>query len=79
VGSGPGCRHAERPGAGAGQCGGDLRAWGDQPGIGEEHGWLAAVDDPKQPGSDVALDLGRRTAHWHVEHGVTTRGLAGIT
>jgi thiamine biosynthesis lipoprotein len=44
VGLGPGLVNA----------GGDLRAWGDQPGSGEERGWLAAVDNPNQPGEDVA-------------------------
>ncbi len=34
--------------------GGDLRAWGDQPGAGQGKGWLVAVDDPQHPGVDVA-------------------------
>jgi FAD:protein FMN transferase len=41
-------------GPGLVNAGGDLRAWGDQPGAGAERGWLAAVDDPIRPGSDVA-------------------------
>jgi thiamine biosynthesis lipoprotein len=41
-------------GPGLVNAGGDLRAWGDQPGAGEPRGWLAAVDDPTRPESDVA-------------------------
>jgi FAD:protein FMN transferase len=44
----------EMLGPGLVNAGGDLRARGDQPGAGEEQGWLAAVDNPNQPGSDVA-------------------------
>jgi thiamine biosynthesis lipoprotein len=44
----------EALGPGLVNAGGDLRAWGDQPGASEERGWLAAVDDPSQPGTDVA-------------------------
>jgi FAD:protein FMN transferase len=44
----------ETTGQGLVNAGGDLRAWGDQPGSGEERGWLAAVDNPNQPGADVA-------------------------
>jgi thiamine biosynthesis lipoprotein len=41
-------------GPGLVNAGGDLRAWGDQPGGGDERGWLAAVDEPNRPGTDVA-------------------------
>jgi FAD:protein FMN transferase len=44
----------EALGPGLVNAGGDLRAWGDQPGAGEERGWLAAVDDPTRPESDAA-------------------------
>jgi thiamine biosynthesis lipoprotein len=44
----------EALGPGLVNAGGDLRAWGDQPGAGDERGWLAAVDDPGHPGTDVA-------------------------
>jgi thiamine biosynthesis lipoprotein len=40
-------------GAGLVNAGGDLRAWGDEPGAGPAQGWLVAVDDPARPGSDV--------------------------
>lgn len=33
--------------------GGDLRAWGDQPGAQAGDGWLVAVDNPSQSGTDV--------------------------
>jgi thiamine biosynthesis lipoprotein len=41
-------------GPGLVNAGGDLRAWGDQPGVSEAQGWLAAVDDPNRPETDVA-------------------------
>ncbi len=41
-------------GAGVVNAGGDLRAWGDQPGAGLGMGWLAAVDRPLQAGVDAA-------------------------
>ena len=44
----------ESLGPGLVNAGGDLRAWGDQPGAADERGWLASVDDPIRPGSDVA-------------------------
>jgi thiamine biosynthesis lipoprotein len=44
----------ESLGPGLVNAGGDLRAWGDQPGAADERGWLASVDDPSRPGSDVA-------------------------
>jgi thiamine biosynthesis lipoprotein len=44
----------EALGPGLVNAGGDLRAWGDQPGAGDERGWLAAVDDPTRPESDAA-------------------------
>jgi thiamine biosynthesis lipoprotein len=44
----------EALGPGLVNAGGDLRAWGDQPGVGEERGWLAAVDNPNSPGTDAA-------------------------
>jgi thiamine biosynthesis lipoprotein len=34
--------------------GGDIRAWGDQPGAQPGLGWLVAVDAPRQPGHDLA-------------------------
>ena len=40
-------------GPGLVNAGGDLRAWGDQPGAEAGQGWLTAVDDPASPGSDV--------------------------
>jgi thiamine biosynthesis lipoprotein len=44
-----------RLGPGLVNAGGDLRAWGDQPGGDDDgQGWLAAVDNPIMPGSDVA-------------------------
>jgi thiamine biosynthesis lipoprotein len=44
----------EALGPGLVNAGGDLRAWGNQPAAGDERGWLAAVDDPNHPGTDVA-------------------------
>src|SRR5690606_4789353 len=41
-------------GAGMVSAGGDIRAWGDQPGSETGDGWLVAVDHPEQPGRDVA-------------------------
>jgi FAD:protein FMN transferase len=40
-------------GAGLVNAGGDLRAWGDEPGAEPAQGWLVAVDDPTRPGTDV--------------------------
>ena len=40
-------------GPGLVNAGGDLRAWGDEPGGTYGQGWLVAVDDPQQPGRDV--------------------------
>lgn len=34
--------------------GGDIRAWGDQPGAQPGQGWLVALDHPEQPGRDMA-------------------------
>jgi thiamine biosynthesis lipoprotein len=44
----------ETLGPGLVNAGGDLRAWGDQPGAADERGWLASVNDPSRPGTDVA-------------------------
>jgi thiamine biosynthesis lipoprotein len=41
-------------GAGMVSAGGDIRAWGDQPGSQPGEGWLVAVDHPEQPGKDMA-------------------------
>jgi len=41
-------------GAGMVSAGGDIRAWGDQPGVPPGQGWLVALDQPAQPGRDVA-------------------------
>ncbi len=41
-------------GAGMVSAGGDIRAWGDQPGSQPGQGWLVALDHPGQPGKDVA-------------------------
>jgi len=41
-------------GAGMVSAGGDIRAWGDQPGSQPGQGWLVAVDHPEQPGVDLA-------------------------
>jgi thiamine biosynthesis lipoprotein len=41
-------------GAGMVSAGGDIRAWGDQPGSQPGQGWLVALDHPEQPGSDLA-------------------------
>jgi len=41
-------------GAGMVGAGGDIRAWGDQPGSQPGQGWLVALDHPKQPGRDLA-------------------------
>jgi thiamine biosynthesis lipoprotein len=40
-------------GAGMVNAGGDIRAWGDQPGAVPGEGWLVAVEDPEQPGIDL--------------------------
>jgi len=41
-------------GAGMVNAGGDIRAWGHQPGLPSGQGWLVSVDHPEQPGTDVA-------------------------
>jgi thiamine biosynthesis lipoprotein len=41
-------------GAGMVSAGGDIRAWGDQPGSQPGQGWLVALDHPEQPGRDLA-------------------------
>jgi thiamine biosynthesis lipoprotein len=41
-------------GPGMVNAGGDLLAWGDQPGAERGQGWLAAVDNPARSGDDVA-------------------------
>ncbi len=41
-------------GSGLVNAGGDLRAWGDQPGVEPGQGWLAAVEDPAWPDRDAA-------------------------
>jgi thiamine biosynthesis lipoprotein len=41
-------------GAGMVNAGGDIRAWGDQPGAQPGEGWLVALDHPRQPGRDLA-------------------------
>jgi thiamine biosynthesis lipoprotein len=41
-------------GAGMVSAGGDIRAWGDQPGAQPGQGWLVALDQPAQPGEDLA-------------------------
>lgn len=41
-------------GPGMVNAGGDLCAWGDQPGIEKGNGWLVALDHPAQPSVDVA-------------------------
>jgi thiamine biosynthesis lipoprotein len=41
-------------GAGMVSAGGDIRAWGDQPGLQPGQGWLVALDHPEQPGKDLA-------------------------
>jgi thiamine biosynthesis lipoprotein len=41
-------------GAGMVSAGGDIRAWGDQPGAQPGQGWLVALDHPEQPGVDLA-------------------------
>ncbi len=41
-------------GAGMVSAGGDIRAWGDQPGSQPGQGWLVAIDHPEQPGRDLA-------------------------
>jgi thiamine biosynthesis lipoprotein len=41
-------------GAGMVNAGGDIRAWGDQPGAQPGEGWLVALDHPQRPGTDVA-------------------------
>lgn len=40
--------------AGMVNAGGDIRAWGDQPGLPPGQGWLVGLDHPQQPGTDVA-------------------------
>jgi FAD:protein FMN transferase len=41
-------------GAGMVSAGGDIRAWGDQPGLQPGEGWLVALDHPQEPGKDLA-------------------------
>jgi thiamine biosynthesis lipoprotein len=41
-------------GAGMVNAGGDIRAWGDQPGSPPGQGWLVALDHPEQPDRDLA-------------------------
>jgi thiamine biosynthesis lipoprotein len=41
-------------GAGMVSAGGDIRAWGNQPGSRPGQGWLVALDHPEQPGRDLA-------------------------
>jgi thiamine biosynthesis lipoprotein len=41
-------------GAGMVNAGGDIRAWGDQPGAQPGQGWLVALDHPKRPDTDLA-------------------------
>ena len=41
-------------GAGMVSAGGDIRAWGDQPGLQSGQGWLVALDHPEEPGKDLA-------------------------
>jgi thiamine biosynthesis lipoprotein len=41
-------------GAGMVNAGGDIRAWGDQPGLQPGDGWLVALDHPEEPGTDLA-------------------------
>jgi thiamine biosynthesis lipoprotein len=41
-------------GPGMVSAGGDIRAWGDQPGSEPGQGWLVALDHPEQPGRDLA-------------------------
>jgi thiamine biosynthesis lipoprotein len=41
-------------GTGMVDAGGDIRAWGDQPGSQPGQGWLVALDHPEQPGRDMA-------------------------
>jgi thiamine biosynthesis lipoprotein len=40
-------------GAGMVSAGGDIRAWGDQPGVQPGQGWLVALDHPEQTGKDL--------------------------
>lgn len=41
-------------GAGIVNAGGDIRAWGDQPGSESGQGWLVALEHPEQPDRDLA-------------------------
>jgi thiamine biosynthesis lipoprotein len=41
-------------GAGMISAGGDIRAWGDQPGAQPGQGWLVALEHPEQPDKDLA-------------------------
>lgn len=41
-------------GAGMVNAGGDIRAWGDQPGLQPGDGWRVALDHPEEPGTDLA-------------------------
>ncbi len=40
-------------GAGMVSAGGDIRAWGDQPGAQPGQGWLVALDHPQRPGQEL--------------------------
>jgi thiamine biosynthesis lipoprotein len=62
-------------GAGMVDAGGDIRAWGDQPGVQPGEGWLVALDHPEQPGSDVAWVRARDGAV--ATSSITTRRWAG--
>ena len=44
----------QSPGAGMVNAGGDIRAWGDQPGAPSGQGWLVALEHPQQPSRDLA-------------------------
>jgi thiamine biosynthesis lipoprotein len=41
-------------GAGMVDAGGDIRAWGEQPGAGQGEGWLVAIENPLAPDQDTA-------------------------
>jgi thiamine biosynthesis lipoprotein len=62
-------------GAGMVSAGGDIRAWGDQPGSEPGQGWLVAVDDPQQPDRDLAWVRVRDGAV--ATSSITTRRWAG--
>ena len=48
--------------------GGDLMAWGDEPGGQPGGGWLVAVDHPLQPGTDVVWLRARNRADRDLQH-----------